>query len=158
MSFVTDYLTRRGMAFEVAGHPRAVTSLEEARALGISADEVAKTVALATDRGYALLVLPASRRLDLRLAREAVGDHGARLATEEELQHAFANCELGALPPLGSLLGVPAYVDPEIMEHDTVIFAAASQTESVKGNPADLFRDEQVQVVPLTRPPHDYAE
>src|SRR5215213_2522976 len=102
MSFVTDYLTRRGTAFEVARHPRAVTSLEEARALGISADEVAKTVALATDRGYALLVLPASRRLDLRLAREAVGDHGARLATEEELQQAFANCELGALPPLGS--------------------------------------------------------
>ena len=96
--------------------------------------------------------------MDLRLAREALGDHGARLATEEELQQAFADCELGALPPLGSLLSVPAYVDPEIMEHDTVIFAAASQTESVKGDPADLFRDEQVQVVPLTRPPHDYAE
>jgi len=155
MSFVTDYLTRRGMTFEVVGHPRAVTSLEEARALGISADEVVKTVALATDLGYALLVLPASRRLDLRLAREALGDHGARLATEEELQQAFADCELGALPPLGSLLGVPAYVDPAIMEHDAVIFAAASQTESVKGNPAELFRDEQVQLVPLTRPPHE---
>src|SRR5215207_7420995 len=148
MSFVTDYLTRRGVAFEVVHHPRAVTSLEEARALGISADEVAKTVALATDRGHALLVLPASCRLDLRLAREAVGDHGARLATEDELQQAFANCELGALPPLGSLLGVPAFVDPEVMEHETLIFAAGTQTESVKANPADIFRYEQVQVTP----------
>lgn len=152
MSFVTEYLTRRGMAFEVAEHPRAVTSLEEARAMGIAADEVAKTVALATDRGYALLVLPASCRLDLRLAREAVGDHGARLATEDELQQAFATCQLGALPPLGQLLGVPAFVDPEVMEHDTVIFAAGTQTESVKANPADLFRDEQVHVTPLTQP------
>jgi len=151
MSFVTDYLTRRGMAFEVADHPRAVTSLEEARALGIAADEVAKTVALTTHRGHALLVLPASCRLDLRLAREAVGDHGARLATEEELQQAFADCELGALPPLGSLLGVPVFVDPEVLEHDTVMFAAGTQTESVKANPADLFRDEQVEVTPLTR-------
>jgi Ala-tRNA(Pro) deacylase len=153
MSFVTDYLKRRGVVFEEADHSRAVTSLEEAQALGIAADEVAKTVALATDQGYALLVLPASRRLDLRLAREAVGDHGARLATEDELQRAFANCELGALPPLGSLLGVRAFVDPEVMEHDMVIFAAGTQTESVKANPADLFRDEQVQVTPLTRSP-----
>lgn len=155
MSFVTDYLTRRGMVFEVADHPRAVTSLEEARALGIAADEVAKTVALTTGRGHALLVLPASRRLDLRLAREAVGDHGARLATEDELEQAFPDCELGALPPLGSLLGVPAFVDPEVMEHDSVIFAAGTQTASVKANPADLFRDEQVQVTPLTRAPQD---
>ena len=153
MSFVTDYLERRGVVFEEADHSRAVTSLEEAQALGIAADEVAKTVALATDQGYALLVLPASRRLDLRLAREAVGDHGARLATEDELQRAFAKCELGALPPLGSLLGVRAFVDPEVMEHHRVIFAAGTQTESVKANPADLFRDEQVQVTPLTRSP-----
>jgi Ala-tRNA(Pro) deacylase len=158
MSFVTDYLTRRGMVFEVADHPRALTSLEEARALGIAADEVAKTVALTTERGHALLVLPASRRLDLRLAREAVGDHHARLATEDELQQAFANCELGALPPLGSLLGVPAFVDPEVLRHDTVIFAAGTQTESVKANPADLFRDDQAQVTPLTRDPHDQFE
>ena len=81
MSFVTDYLERRGVAFEVATHPRAVTSLDEARTLGIAADEVAKTVALITARGHVLLVLPASRRLDLRLAREAVDDHDARLAT-----------------------------------------------------------------------------
>ena len=158
MSFVTDYLTRRGMAFEVADHSRAVTSLEEAHSLGIAADEVAKTVALTTDRGHALLVLPASRRLDLRLAQEAVGDHGARLATEDELQRAFANCELGALPPLGALLGVPAFVDPEILQHDTVIFAAGTQTESVKVNPADLLQDEQVRVTPLTREPHDPRE
>jgi Ala-tRNA(Pro) deacylase len=149
MSFVTDYLTRRGVSFEVADHPRAVTSMEEARALGITADEVVKTVVLTTHEGPALLVVPASRRLDLRLAREAVGDPAARLATEGELQQAFSQCELGALPPLGSLLGVPAFLDPEVLEHDTVMFAAGTQTESVKARPADVFRDEQVRVTPL---------
>ena len=86
MSFVTEYLERRGVGYEVAEHPRAVTSMAEARALGITADEVVKTVVLITDRGLALVVVPASRRLDLRLAREAVGDHAARLASEDELQ------------------------------------------------------------------------
>lgn len=152
MSFVTEHLERRGVNYEVAEHARAVTSMEEAGALGITADEVVKTVMLATDRGPALLVVPASRRLDLRLAREAVGDHAARLASEDELQRSFSECELGALPPLGSLLGAPVFVDPEVLEHDTVMFAAGTQTQSIKARCADLFRGEEVQVSPLTRP------
>ena len=152
MSFVTEHLERRGVAFEVAEHPRVLTSMAEARALGITADEVVKTVVLATDWGLALVVVPASRRLDLRLAREAVGDHAARLASEDELQRSFSECELGALPPLGSLLGAPVFVDPEVLEHDTVMFAAGIQTQSVKARCADLFRGEEVQVIPLTRP------
>lgn len=152
MSFVTEHLERRGVNYEVAEHARAVTSMEEAGALGITADEVVKTVMLATDRGPALLVVPASRRLDLRLAREAVGDHAARLASEDELQRSFSECELGALPPLGSLLGAPVFVDPEVLEHDTVIFAAGTQTQSIKARCADLFRGEEVQVSPLSRP------
>ena len=152
MSFVTEHLEWRGVDYEVAEYARAVTSMEEACALGITADEVVKTVMLATDRGPALLVVPASRRLDLRLAREAVGDHAARLASEDELQRSFSECELGALPPLGSLLGAPVFVDPEVLEHDTVIFAAGTQTQSIKARCADLFRGEEVQVSPLSRP------
>jgi Ala-tRNA(Pro) deacylase len=152
MSFVTEHLERRGVDYEVAEHARAVTSMEEAGALGITADEVVKTVMLATDRGPAMVVVPASRRLDLRLAREAVGDHAARLASEDELQRSFGECELGALPPLGSLLGAPVFVDPEVLEHDTVMFAAGTQTQSIKARSADLFRGEGVQVSPLTRP------
>ena len=97
-----------------------------------------------------MLVAPV--RLDLRLAREAVGDHAARLASEDELQRSFSECELGALPPLGSLLGAPVFVDPEVLEHDTVIFAAGIQTQSIKARCADLFRGEEVQVIPVTRP------
>jgi Ala-tRNA(Pro) deacylase len=152
MSFVTEFLEQRRVAYEVAEHPRALTSMAEARALGITADEVVKTVVLITDRGPALVVVPASRRLDLRLAREAVGDHAARLASEDELQRSFSECELGALPPLGSLLGAPVFVDPEVLEHDTVMFAAGTQTQSIKARCSDLFRGDEVQVIPLTRP------
>jgi prolyl-tRNA editing enzyme YbaK/EbsC (Cys-tRNA(Pro) deacylase) len=57
---------------------------------GLAAWEVA-AVSLVTEHleqrgpGFVLVVLPAARRLDLRLVREAVGDNHARLATEEEL-------------------------------------------------------------------------
>ncbi|MBI2238274.1 MAG: hypothetical protein HYU54_07110, partial [Actinobacteria bacterium] len=37
MSVVTEYLEARGVPFEVIEHPRAFTSVAEARALGVEA-------------------------------------------------------------------------------------------------------------------------
>ncbi|MGH2652116.1 MAG: YbaK/EbsC family protein, partial [Actinomycetota bacterium] len=84
-------------------------------------------------------------------AENAVGAKHVRLATEEEIEKDFPGYELGAMPPLGSLHGTPTYVDPEVMRHDTVVFAAGAQTESVKVRTEDLFRDEPVTIAPLTR-------
>ena len=129
MPSVIDHLNSRGAAFEVIPHEKAYTSIEEARALGIAADEVVKTVVLDTASGHVLVAVPGYRRLDMKLVEEAVGDHHARLASEDELAQDFPDFELGSLPPMGSLLGAPVYVDPEVMGHDTVVFAGGSQTE-----------------------------
>jgi Ala-tRNA(Pro) deacylase len=155
---VSEDLDRRGVTFEATSHPETYTSVDEARALGIAADEVLKAVMLNTASGYRLAVIPASRRLDMKLVQEAVGDKHARLATEQELELDFPGYELGALPPLGSLLSVPTYVDPEVMEHDMIIFAAGSRTDSVKVRTKDLFRDEPVSISPLTRHPEEEEE
>jgi Ala-tRNA(Pro) deacylase len=151
MSVVTDHLQQQGSAFEVLAHRQAYTCIDEARALGIDAGEVLKTVAVRAGRGYALMVIPASRRLDLHLVREAVGDNHARLATEDELRRDFSGYELGALPPLAGLVNAKVWVDPEVMDHETVAFAAGSQTESVKMGVEDLFGGGQVTTVPLAR-------
>jgi Ala-tRNA(Pro) deacylase len=151
MSLVTDYLDKRGVAFEVVAHRRAFTSLQEARELGVAADEVLKTVAFRTRGKYVLAVVPASRRLDLRLVRESLDDPDVRLASEAELAADFPGYELGALPPLGSLLGVRLLVDPEVLGHETVLFAAGTETESIRVRAGELFRDEPLTLRQLTR-------
>ncbi|MGH2572998.1 MAG: aminoacyl-tRNA deacylase [Actinomycetota bacterium] len=150
MPTVADHLKKRGLSFEQVPHEQAYTTIDEAKALGIAADEVVKTVVLKTASGHALAVVLGARRLNMKLVRRALGDNHARLATEEDLEREFPGYELGALPPLGSLLGIPVYVDPEVLGHETVVFAAGSQTESVKMRTEDLFREEQVNIVPLT--------
>jgi Ala-tRNA(Pro) deacylase len=155
MTTVSEQLEKRGVAFEATSHAETYTSADEARALGIAADEVVKAVMLKVAPGYRLAVVPASRRLDMKLVQEAVEDKHARLATEQELERDFPGFELGALPPLGSLLSVPTHVDPEVMEHETIVFAAGSRTESIKVRTENLFRDESVSVDPLTRHPDE---
>jgi Ala-tRNA(Pro) deacylase len=151
VSVVTDLLDTRGVTFEVIPHDQAYTSIAEATALGISADEVLKALVLDTPSGNAIAVVPGSRRLDMRNVENALGAKHVRLATEEEIEKSFPGYELGALPPLGSLFGIQTFVDPEVMQHDTVVIAAGSQTESVKLRTEELFRDEPVTIVPLTR-------
>lgn len=53
----------------------------------------------------AMLVLPASYRLDFALLKKAVGFEEVRPATEEEFKELFPDCEVGAIPPFGNLYG-----------------------------------------------------
>ena len=93
----------------------------------------------------------ATGHLDMHLVQAAVGDRHVRLATEKEPRRDFPGFELGALPPLGLLLGAPLFVDREVLQHETVVFAVGSQTESVQLKTADLLRHEQVTTRPLIK-------
>jgi Ala-tRNA(Pro) deacylase len=143
-------LRNRGAHFEILHHQPAYSALEEAITLGVPAKDVLKSVVLETNGGCALAVLGAGRKLDMALVRAATGDRGVRLATEVEIERELPGCELGAVPPLGSVVHVPVYVDGEVMGHPVVVFAAGSPTESVKGPADELFSGETVTVVPLT--------
>lgn len=152
MSLATDHLTKRGIRFEVLPHARATSAMEEARALGADAEEVVKTVVLDIGTGHALALVPASRRLDLDLVRDALDDPTAHLADERELERDFPEFELGALPPLPSLLHVPVVIDPHVLHHRTITFSAGTQRESVRTAPHRLFTGADITIAPITRP------
>ena len=150
-SLVAEYLQFREIPFVRVTHQRAVTSLEEALALGVSADDVLKTVVVDTSGGHVLAVIPASRRLDLVRLRRVLDDPRASLATESQIGHDFSGYQLGAMPPLGALVGAGTVVDPLVLEHGTVLFAAGSQTDSIAARPTDLFASEVVMVASISR-------
>ena len=139
MTLLTDYLDGKEIEHEVLMHERAFTGIQEAHALGIKADEVLKTVIADTRDGHVALVLPSGERLDMSLVRKVLDDPGATLANEDEITHDFGGFELGALPPIAPLLGVDTIVDPTVRDHGPVIFAAGTQTESVKVEAEALF-------------------
>ncbi len=150
MAYVLDYLQGRGAMFTVIPHARATTAEGEAHAAGIPSDMVAKTVVVIANFGPALVVIPSSRRLDMGLVTQAVGDPETRLATERELERQFPDYELGTLPPLSMLLLAPMYVDPAIAEREEVVLAAGRQDVSIKMSTGDLFGRDPVVIIPLT--------
>jgi len=150
MAYVMDHLLGRGVTFTVIPHPKTPTASGEAHALHIPEGLVAKTVVIVANDAAALMVIPASRKLDMVLAAEAAGAPAARLATERELQERFPDFELGALPPLSTLLSAPAYADPAVVEREEIVFAAGRQDVSIRMSTKALLAAEPVVVVPLT--------
>jgi len=139
MTVLTRALDLRRAAYEVIEHPRTDTAVAEANALGVAADEVAKTIVLVTPEGHLRAVLPASERLDLARVRELLGEGKAvHLASEEELARDYPMFELGAVPPVGGPSD-PVLVDRHTANRESVIVEAGTHRESVLMKTADLL-------------------
>ncbi len=136
---VLDYLNSNDIEYEVVEHPRVFTSIEEAKALGIDADEIAKCLVINMRGEYVLVVVPGDRRVSNTKLRAALGNKRARLATEAEMKMDFPDWELGAIPPLGDLFGLPIYLDIDLIDHETLLFSAGTHTDSIKIDSADLI-------------------
>ncbi len=154
-SLVRAYLHQRAASFDVILHPRAFRSIDEARAIGVDAGDVLKSLVIRHAEGRVVAVLPASRRLDMHRVHRVLGDAHATLAAEDEIRSAYPAYELGALPPIASLLDAPVLLDPTVFEHETVVFAAGTQTESLRMRPEDLFTGEDFRVARITHEPHE---
>jgi Ala-tRNA(Pro) deacylase len=139
MTLVIEHLERRGAPFLLLPHRPVETSLAEARALHLTPEHVTKVIVLVIETGPALAVLPADARLDLDAAARALGTGVARLANEDEIARHFPEFELGAIPPLASLLHVPVVVDVEVAQRPSIVFPTGSRRGSVATTPAVLF-------------------
>jgi prolyl-tRNA editing enzyme YbaK/EbsC (Cys-tRNA(Pro) deacylase) len=150
VSRVLDYLVGRGRPFLVMPGSGATTVRATAEAHGVDLSEVLRTEILMAAAGPALMLVPATHYLDLELARSAVGDPSARLATHAEIRAFAPGCEVTAVPPMSLLLLAPMYVDPSVTELTQVIFPAGRAGLLVCMEHEDLFRDDPYVVVPLT--------
>lgn len=139
---VVRYLGEHGVGHEVVDHAETFSASEEARAAGVAPDHAAKTVVLREDDAYRLAVLPASERLDLHKAREALdGGSHLRLATEREMADDFGAFEVGALPPLGPMLPAPEVIDRRLTGHERILCSGGDHRHSVLLDPNELARD-----------------
>lgn len=149
MTTTTEELARQHVGHEVIAHRRTATAREEAAAVGVPADEVAKTVVLVSEDGFIRAVVPASQKVDLEAVRDLFDDVTVRLASEAEVTYAYPLFELGAVSPFGGPGGDRTVVDPHILAQGSVVFEAGSQRESVRMRCVDIVELSHAWVAPI---------
>jgi Ala-tRNA(Pro) deacylase len=152
MADVTRLLEEAGVDFDVLEHAHTERAVDEAAALGIGPEEVAKTLVLVAPGENVRAVLAASERIDLHKVAAVLGISGKRvhLASEDELARSYPDFELGAVPPLGGRED-RVIVDERLARRDSVVLEAGSHRRSVRVRAADLVRLTGAQVADLCR-------
>jgi Ala-tRNA(Pro) deacylase len=148
---LTRTLDEAGVSYEVLTHAHTERAADEAKALGLPPDQVAKTLVVTTPEGNVRAVLPASERIDLRKLGELAGEtrKHLHLASEEALKRDYPEFELGAVPPLGGAHGDRVIVDRRLADRDTVVLEAGTHDESIRLPTQELLRLTRAQVADI---------
>jgi Ala-tRNA(Pro) deacylase len=152
MADVTGFLEEAGVDFDVLEHAHTERAADEAVALGIGPEEVAKTLVLVAASGNVRAVLAATERIDVRKVAAVLGVGGKKvhLASEDDLARDYPDFELGAVPPFGGRED-QVVVDERLAGRDSVVLEAGTHERSVRLRTAELVRLTRAQVADIRR-------
>jgi Ala-tRNA(Pro) deacylase len=129
---ISDFLRSRRIPFETLLHEPAPSATKLARSVHVPGRHVAKAVLVKTGEEFVLAVLPSTHRIDLDRLAGVLGASALRLATEDEVERVFNDCERGALPPFGRLYGLRTVVDASLSGGAEFVFEGNWRHEGVR--------------------------
>lgn len=140
------YIDGAGVAYDTLAHHRTATTSQTARAAHVPGNRLAKSVVVHHETGYVLAVVPSTHRVELSTLQDVM-DRRLGLASEEEVSTLFADCDIGAVPPIGPAYDVPVLLDESLGEVSDVYFEGGDHKTLVHmsgPNFRNLVKDAQV--------------
>src|SRR5262245_6095611 len=118
---VQTCLSQAGVHYDVIEHQRTSDSTHTAEAAHVPGACLAKSVVLEDGDRYLMAVVPATHSVDIGALYRRFGRE-IGLASEEQVAGLFADCERGAVPPLGQLYGLETILDEAFADAADVYF------------------------------------
>jgi Ala-tRNA(Pro) deacylase len=135
---VQEFLRCADVAYTVLPHARAFTATEEAATIPVATRNWAKVVVGFADGEPIQAVVPANYDVDFECLARIIGVPHVRMATEDELEWLYPECETGAMPPLGPLFRQLVFVDERLADCDEIVFNAGTFDDAVAMTYADF--------------------
>ena len=149
ISKLTDYLDKKGKKYIVMKHSEAFTAQEVAASAHIPGKDMVKTVMVKADGDIKMVVLPSTHDVDFDSVKEALDADEVELASEEEFEALFPDCELGAMPPFGNFYDIDTLVAESLTEDSEIAFNAGTHKEVVKMAYSDYEELVKPQILPV---------
>lgn len=146
---LTNYLDEKDKKYVVVKHSKAFTAQEVAASAHIPGKNMAKTVMVKADGDMKMVVLDSNHDIDFDQIKESLSADTVELATEEEFESLFPDCELGAMPPFGNLYDLDTYVAESLTANTEIAFNAGTHKECVQMAYSDFEELVEPQVIPF---------
>ena len=130
-STVLTYLQRNKIRYDIVAHPRTERSRDSAAISHVPADRMAKAVVLNDPRGYLMAVVPSDRHVKVDRLSKRFG-RTFELASEDRIAPVFKDCDVGAIPPIGTAYGMETILDDSLVGLPEVYFEAGDHEELIR--------------------------
>lgn len=137
-SDVHNYLEEAGVPHEMLPLPDQSTTPERAAdLLGVSPDEVVKSLVFVVDGAPVLVLVPGGARVDEDALAEGLGAREVTLARAQDVL-AATGFRVGAVPPCGLACDLPVVADPKAFAPPVVYCGGGAAATILKIRSADL--------------------
>lgn len=151
MDRLEQLLRSEKVSYSRSHHPEAYTAQEVAAMAHVPGREMVKAVIVKAGADYVMTVLPATHRIDVENLSQVLNSP-IRLATEGEMQEILGDITVGAEPPIGSLFGLPTYVDKSVTRDDYIVMQAGTHTDTIRMSYKDYERVAKPTVAEFAEP------
>ena len=154
LMYVVDYLRNQRVAFETFLHSPASSATRLASRLHVPGRNVAKSVLVKARGAFLLTILPATSEIEPDRLGRALGLNAdeIRLATADEIERVFHDCEPGAIPPFGRLYGLPTVVDSSLQSAGVLVFRTNTRHLGIRMEFRDYLSLEEPILADFGRP------
>ncbi|HSX39913.1 MAG TPA: YbaK/EbsC family protein [Candidatus Saccharimonadales bacterium] len=146
---IISLLNENCVSYKLTEHEQVHTSAEAAAVRGLDLSTGAKALVMFADKKPIMIVVPGHKKVDLKKFKSIFGFKDIRMATGDEVLD-LTGLLVGAIPPLGSIFGLPTYYDEWFKTADKAAFNPGSHTHSIIMSAADLIKVENPIFGPIT--------
>jgi Ala-tRNA(Pro) deacylase len=137
---IKEFLDNHHVKYLSIDHSPSFTAQEIAAVAHIPGKMLAKTVIIKAGSQFYMVVIPATEYINFSELKEWTGTSEVDLAKESEFKGKFPECEVGAMPPLGNLYGLPVLISSHLISKGDIAFNAGSHSELIKMSYEDFAR------------------
>jgi prolyl-tRNA editing enzyme YbaK/EbsC (Cys-tRNA(Pro) deacylase) len=144
------YLDQRLAKYDALSHRTVYTAYDLAQTLKRELKEIGKSLLIAADRAYVIVVVPAHMRVDLKKLKKSLGAKKVSIPKESVMVKIF-KVKPGALTAFGGLHNVEVVVDKSFDKAKDMIVGAGTFTDSVRVRVKDFIQMEQAKLADVAQ-------
>jgi Ala-tRNA(Pro) deacylase len=128
---VRSFIETQDIPFEIIAHKHTQSSKESAGAARVKGSQLAKAVIVKEGDDFMMAIVPSDYHVHLGKLQQLF-DREVGLATESELAQLFPDCEMGAIPPLGTAFKMITLVDRSLLNRPVIYFESGDHEHLIK--------------------------
>lgn len=145
---VLSYLDKHQVEYKEIVHKTVYTAYDAAQTLKKELKEVAKNLLVQADRTFALVIVPADKKIDLEKIRKALGAKKVSIPNEKIMLKVL-KIKPGVVSSFGRLHKVETLIDRAMLKTQKVVFSTGSATNSVLMKVKDFVTMEEAKLADI---------